>query len=419
MAAPAVERLGYDELLADVRAALGPSGHGDRRLRMGVEAELIPVRADGSRVRLRDDPHGRATGYELLGSVGGRQGWREERSSKGSPLFRAPGIGVFSFEPGGQVELSTDAFSSVAQVRDAALAALRPLYAEAEGYGIRFLARGMDPVSRAAEVGLQIPSERYRKQRAHYRALGTEGERMMLLSAAIHVNLDLGGRAVRRWRVANRMAPWLTALFANSPSLEGRAAGARSARAEQWRALDPTRTGTFPGDDPAAEYLGFALGAHDFLTPEEGAPARAFRASWEGGADRAAWRSHLRTLFPEVRPRGYLELRSFDALPPRWLVVPLVLAVGALYEPRALVDLEAALPPPTRADLVHAGRVGMADPGVRARALQLYDLAVAGAERLGARVVDADALDVAHAFRDRFAAQGADPGHEPDEASPF
>jgi glutamate--cysteine ligase len=243
---------------------------------------------------------------------------------------------------------------------------------------------------------------------------------MMVLSAAIHVNLDLGGRAVRRWRAANRMAPWLTALFANSPRMEDQDAGWRSARAAQWRSLDPTRTGVFAAaDDPAREYLGFALDAIDFLGPPEGEPGRPFRASWEHGATREAWHRHLTTLFPEVRPRGYLEMRCFDALPPRWLVVPAVVSVGALYDPEALRHLEDVLPEVTEEDLVRAGRHGVHDPGVRARALELFDVAMAGAKRLGGAVVDPVSLERALEFRERFPARGQDPGHEEDGEDPF
>ena len=54
------------------------------------------------------------------------------------------------------------------------------------------------------------------------------------------------------------------------------------------------------------------------------------------------WHEHLSTLFPEVRPRGHLELRSADAVPPQWFAAPVALAVGITYDPgrlRAAADL--------------------------------------------------------------------------------
>jgi glutamate--cysteine ligase len=43
--------------------------------------------------------------------------------------------------------------------------------------------------------------------------------------------------------------------------------------------------------------------------------------------------AHLTTLFPEVRPRGYFEVRSCDALPPEWYAAPLAFIAGLAYGP--------------------------------------------------------------------------------------
>jgi glutamate--cysteine ligase len=243
---------------------------------------------------------------------------------------------------------------------------------------------------------------------------------MMRQSAAIHVNVDLGGRPARRWSVANRMAAALTALFANSPRYGGQETGCRSFRAEQWRHLDPTRTGVFPEQsDPAGAYTDFALDALDFLASRGGGSSHPFRESWATGASLDSWREHLTTVFPEVRPRGYLELRSFDTLRPAWIAAPLVLVCGILYEPRALAEAGELLPPAEAGLLAEAGRSGLRSPELKATATELFDLGLAGAERLGQDVVGGAALEVARAYRDRFLVRGEDPGDEPDDLAPF
>jgi glutamate--cysteine ligase len=297
---------------------------------------------------------------------------------------------------------------------------LRDLFDAAECLGIRLITRGIDPVGEPSAAPLLVSSTRYRKQSAHYETIGPWGRRMMRQSVALHVNLDLGGRPVRRWGVANRMAPLLTAIFANSPRFQGRETGHRSFRAHQWRHVDPSRTGVFTsGDRPVPAYTSFALGALDFLGAEDGARARPFREAWLRGTSLEAWRAHLSTLFPEVRPRGYLELRSLDALRPAWLPVPVVLAVGALYDPAALSELETLLPEPSEESLEAAGRVGVRDAAVRERAADLFDVALAGARRLGNDVVGGRALEITQAFRVRFLDRGEDPGDEADTVDPF
>src|SRR5206468_4087785 len=139
--------------------------------------------------------------------------------------------------------------------------------------------------------------------------------------------------ALAAWNVANTIAPLLVATFANSPSRAASTLAQRSHRSAIWRALDPSRTAVFaPSTDPVPAYLDFALNADSFLLGDAGAAARSFGAWWSDGATTEDFARHLTTLFPDVRPRGeYLELRSVDALPARWAIVPLAVAWASMH----------------------------------------------------------------------------------------
>jgi glutamate--cysteine ligase len=290
---------------------------------------------------------------------------------------------------------------------------LKPLVEVAWGEGVGLWCRGLDPKNPVEGAVQYVESERYARQAAHYDRRGFWGRRMMLQTAAIHVNVDFGSDPGAVWRVANAAAPVWTAMFANSPVLEGRPSEHRSARAAQWRRLDSTRTGLFSTtSDPGAAYLDFALAADSFLEGAAGSPCAPFSVWLERGADRRAWHRHLTTLFPEVRPRGYLELRSFDALQPRWYAAPLTLVVGLLYDPEAREGARILLPEPTPELLEVAGREGLRNPGLARTALDLAELALEGAGRLGG-VVGGRSLEVARAFVDTLTRRGLDPGDEP------
>lgn len=379
---------------------------------------MIPVSTDGVPCPLEPDPArpGLPATGPLLRDWAQEWGWRAGRSPAGAPAYRLPGGGALSFEPGGQLEYSSPAYHGVDALLAHVSGILAPLAERARGEGIRLLARGMDPRTPVAEARLLVDAERYRRMAAHYDRRGPAGRRMMRQTAALHVNLDLGMAPLARWRAANRLAPALTALFANSPRAEGSATGHRSTRQLQWRQLDPGRTGLpAAGFDPCggdeavyAEYLAFALNAEAFLLGPEGIPARPFR-EWLGtGAGLDDWRRHLTTLFPEVRPRGYLELRCVDALPLRWYGAPLALSVGVLYAPNGPEAAIACLPEPTSALLERAGRLGLADPDIAAAARTALDLAEAGLEGMTGV---ADARDTLRAFRRTFSDRGHDPGH--------
>lgn len=349
--------------------------------------------------------------------------WTPTVSPAGAPGFLIPGGGGISFEPGGQLELSTRPHDSIDALLAEVESVLVPLAREAEDAGIRLLARGMDPVTPVDETRLQLCGDRYRRMTEHYDRSGPAGRRMMRQTAAIHLNLDLGTRPLERWAVANALAPVLVAAFANSSRAEGRPAGHRSVRAAQWRQLDPTRTGVVDGEgSPEDAYLRFALGAEAFLLGPDGEPARPFRDWLDRGAGPEAWRRHLTTLFPEVRPRGYLELRSVDALPLRWYGVPLALAVGILYDDRALLDARDALPPADPRILERAGRKGLADPEVARRTALAFELADDGLRR-DVRGCGAGGRELLGAFRAELTRSGLDPagaggddlldGHQP------
>lgn len=103
----------------------------------------------------------------------------------------------------------------------------------------------------------------------------------------------------------------------------------------------------------------------------------------------AQWANHLTTLFPEVRPRGHLELRSIDALPPEDLVAPLALVAGIAYDPRAAAEARALVPTVDEHLLNRAARCGVYDGDIASIARDLVRIGLRGASRLGERIVAA------------------------------
>lgn len=304
--------------------------------RIGLELELFPVIAgtDGAirNVRLDVADPGEVALLEWLTGLAERRGWNCEIDPYRNLRIEMPGGGTITLEPACQIEYS----GPPADAADDAVADLESfvgaIVAEGESSGIRFVARGYNGFS-TAPGELEIRKPRYIAMDRHFGAIGPFGRAMMRSTCALQMNVDFGGEgsAAERWRLANMIAPSLNAIFANAPG-EYDGKHYRSFRYEIWRRLDPSRTGRLydrPDLDPVADYLRFALdasvmmvrgGAHDpdgFCSP---AGAMTFREWMAGGStfgypDWEDWRIHLSTLFPDVRARGYMELRSIDALP--------------------------------------------------------------------------------------------------------
>lgn len=411
MSAPAFAR--REALADDLRHRAFGAGSPAAAPRIGLEVELLPTHAGSGRpVPLRG---GGSSSLELLRGLARERGWREGRSPTGSPRFEVQGGGALTFEPGGQIEFSSTPAESVDAAIHQTASVVEPLTSRARAEGIRLGTRGIDPHNGGDSAVLRVTSPRYRRLARHLDRIGPAGRRMMLQTAAIHVNLDLGAAPLLRWRTANAVVPELVAVFANSSRHGGEETGSRSYRAVQWRDLDPSRTGIFSDADPVRAYLEFALDAGAILLGEEGEEARPFR-EWlrRDGVGRREWRAHLDTLFPEVRPRGYLEIRAVDALPPRWYAAPLVFLAGILYDERSCRAALEVLDVPRDGELRSAARAGLGDPARAGRCLRLFDLALEGAERLGPDLVGGRALEVARAFRDRYTARGEDPAGDPE-----
>jgi glutamate--cysteine ligase len=124
---------------------------------------------------------------------------------------------------------------------------------------------------------------------------------------------------------------------------------------------------------------------------------------------------HLTTLFFEVRPRGFLELRSPDALPDSLRPALVALLAGALVEPHAREECLAALSglrPQLPGLWRRAAAAGLADPVLADLARIAWGLALAGARRLPPGYLGREPLAAAERFVERYVLPGRTPGHE-------
>ena len=85
---------------------------------------------------------------------------------------------------------------------------------------------------------------------------------------------------------------------------------------------------------------------------------------------------HLTTLFPPVRPRGYLELRCLDALPDRWWPALAAITVTLVDDPVA-ADAAAELCAPVADSWETAARHGLDDETIRRAVTGCAELAAA------------------------------------------
>ena len=157
---------------------------------------------------------------------------------------------------------------------------------------------------------------------------------------------------VEKFRVALALQPVATALFANSPFVDGAPNGFLSYRTQVWTDTDPDRCGVpefaFQDGMGFERYADYALDVPMYFVHRDGryidASGQSFRAFLDGKLPAlpgerptiADWESHLTTIFTDVRLKQYLEMRGADAGKWSMLCALPALWVGLLYDGGAL-----------------------------------------------------------------------------------
>lgn len=336
----------------------------------------------GSRSAGAAPPGSRLSGAEPAGSR--LAGAAPPGSGPGAEPLPLPAGGRITAEPGGQIEISSAPAGSPAELYSAVSADLAYLTGLLDDAGLSLGEHGIDP-HRAPRRLLDTP--RYSAMEHVFDGHSEHGRTMMCSTAGFQVCLDAGTPAQlpTRWAAVLALGPPLVALFANSARHAGRDTGLASARMSTWWNMDPrlTHPPSGPADDPAAGWVDYALAAPLVCVqrpdgrwdPPPGVTLR----DWVDGALPAQLTVgdldyHLSTLFPPVRPRGYLEIRYLDTQPGADWVVPFAI-LTALFGDHATTEAALEIAAPVAGCWIPAYRFGLRDPALRRSAVALVELA--------------------------------------------
>ena len=219
-----------------------------------------------------------------------------------------------------------------------------------ETNGFVFIAMGFDPV-RSLEEQSWIPKRRYEIMKPYLKTRGRRAWDMMTRTAATQANLDYRDLEdlARKFALANRLAPIVAAISANSPFQEGKLSGYKSTRYAAWLETDPDRTGTFPLalDDSFSipQFIDQLATVPMFFVRRDGGYIDYSGHSFGEFLGRCScpqtpifqdFTDHLSTIFTEARLKPHIEQRSMDSGSIEMVMASAAFWKALLYDAEAL-----------------------------------------------------------------------------------
>ena len=258
---------------------------------------------------------------------------------------------TITLEPGCQLELSLKPEKTIQEVKKKVEkfdGQLKPIL---DKFGISLLNYGVSPFSTHKSINL-IPKRRYHLMAKYL--WGILSDVMMRETAGIQCCIDFSSEedSMEKFKIANKLTPFITAMFANSPIRGGVDTGYKSFRALSWLNTDNERCGFVGQIDEKfsfEEYIDYVLetpmifiNRGDCVVPINGKInfSQFINEGFEGyNAEIQDFELHSNLYFPEVRMRNFIEIRNQDCVGKDLQYSILAIYKGILYDKQAKEDI--------------------------------------------------------------------------------
>ena len=150
--------------------------------------------------------------------------------------------GIYSLEPGGQLEWSSPPYENLNDLSIAQLRHRKLLDDVTDHHDLIVLHWGLEPILFPDDIDL-IHQSKYQLMNDHMEKVNTHGKWMMRNTASIQVNIDITGKedAEKMGFLADCLHPVCAYLFANSPFYKNEPAGKKNIRNIIWEQTDNHR----------------------------------------------------------------------------------------------------------------------------------------------------------------------------------
>ncbi len=262
---------------------------------------------------------------------------------------------TITLEPGCQIELSIEPQEFIRDLKKRIEEIDSELLPVLDKFGIKLINKGVSPTTTYKNIKL-LPKRRYHLM-ANY-LWGILSDVMMRETAGIQVGVDYKSEedAIKKFRVANMMMPFATAMYANSRYRGGVDTGYKSFRALAWLNTDNERCGfatKFQDGMGFKDYVELLLDTPMIFINRDNRTVNmngrlTFRQFMDKGfegfdAEIDDWQLHSNLYFPEVRLRNFIEIRNHDCVGGGLEYSIPALYKGIMYNPSALEEVQSML----------------------------------------------------------------------------
>lgn len=339
------ERLEYSQLLDEFLLGCKTDQ------KVGMEYERIPVSMYGKNVVPYEGDFGMC---EFLRELAKTDNW--DYILDGTEIIGLKKLHeTITLEPGCQFELSLEPQKYIRNLKKRVNELNSIMEPILEEFDIKFLNVGVSPKTTYKNIKL-IPKRRYHLM-ANY-LWGILSDVMMRETAGIQVGIDFKSEedAMRKFRLANLMIPFSTAMFANSKIRGGVDTGYMSFRALAWLNTDNERCGfatDFNKNMCFKDYVSQVLEAPMIFINRGGKCINingtlTFKQYMEKGFEgfyptMEDWKLHSNLFFPEIRLRNFIEIRNHDCVGHDLEYSIPALYKGIMYSKSAMEEAEEIL----------------------------------------------------------------------------
>ena len=254
---------------------------------------------------------------------------------------------LITLEPGCQLEVSFLYTSDLKRIEKAYQKAMAPIQAYVEKKGYEIIYSGGIPTV-PVDSFKRTHKERYALMEAYFENHGTRGKEMMKGTAAVHVSIDYADETdyIKKYRLANILHPIFAFLSFNTPYYAGLKNEDLLLRDSIWKQTDADRCRIV--DDLFDEHFSYQSYANyvwkvPLILMHKGnefisvGSQSCKEVSKVYGTDEESIQHYLSMVFPNIRSKNFIEIRSADCMPLVYTMAYCALIKGIFYQTK-MVD---------------------------------------------------------------------------------